>query len=145
MVRALEIAAVGGTPPGKDTPDKTSPPFDARLIGLTLERGELYRRIDDRVDSMIERGWVGEVSGLLERGYGPELPSMSGLGYGDLARHVRGELDLDAAVELIKFGTHRFARSQYSWFRLSDTRIRWFDSDAGLDDAAHDIAGSLSA
>ncbi|MDP6108185.1 MAG: tRNA (adenosine(37)-N6)-dimethylallyltransferase MiaA, partial [Candidatus Brocadiia bacterium] len=112
VVRALEIAAVGGTPPGKDTPDKTSPPFDARLIGLTLERGELYRRIDDRVDSMIERGWVGEVSGLLERGYGPELPSMSGLGYGDLARHVRGELDLDAAVELIKFGTHRFARSQ---------------------------------
>ena len=143
VIRALEIAAVEGASPGRATPHETHPPFNTMLLGLTLERTELYRRIDDRVDVMIDRGWVGEVSGLLERGYGPELSSMSGLGYGDLVRHVRGELDLDTAVERIKFGTHRFARGQYGWFKLGDSRIRWLGSDAGLDDAARDVAGWL--
>jgi tRNA dimethylallyltransferase len=142
VIRALEIAAVQDTSPPA-TPHKTPPSFDTKLLGLTLDRSKLYRRIDDRVDSMIDRGWVGEVTGLLERGYGPELPSMSGLGYRELVEHLRGELDLDTAVERIKYGTHRFARSQYRWFRHSDPRIRWFDSDTGLNDAAGDIAAWL--
>ncbi len=54
-------------------------------IGLTLPRAELYRRIDERVDRMMEAGWLGEVETLVGRGYGPDLPSMSSIGYRELA------------------------------------------------------------
>ena len=145
VIRALEVAHERGVSPGTGAPRKTPPPFDVKVIGLTLPRRELYRRIDDRVDSMIERGWVGEVRRLLEMGYGPGLPSMSGLGYGDLVRYVRGETDLESALDRIKFGTHRFARGQYSWFRPADDRIRWIDSDAGPDAAAREVADWLDA
>ena len=145
VIRALEVAHERGVSPGTGAPRKTPPPFDVKVIGLTLPRQELYRRIDDRVDSMIERGWVGEVQRLLEMGYGPGLPSMSGLGYGDLVGYVRGETDLESALDRIKFGTHRFARGQYSWFRPADDRIRWIDSDAGPDAAAREVADWLDA
>ena len=145
VIRALEVAHERGVSPGTGAPRKTPPPFDVKVIGLTLPRRELYRRIDDRVDSMIERGWVGEVRRLLEMGYGPGLPSMSGLGYGDLVRYVRGETDIESVLDRIKFGTHRFARGQYSWFRPADDRVRWIDSDAGPDAAAREVADWLGA
>ena len=98
-------------------------------IGLTAERTELYRRIDSRVDRMIEQGLVEEVRGLIDRGYSLALTSMSGVGYREIGRFLSGEMALPDAVERIKFETHRIARHQYAWFRLKDERIHWFDSD----------------
>jgi tRNA dimethylallyltransferase len=76
---------------------------------------------------MIQRGLVEEVQQLLEKGYGPLLPSMSGIGYKQIVQFLRGEMTLPEAVDRIKHGTHRLARHQYAWFRLNDSRIRWFD------------------
>ena len=76
-------------------------------------------------------GWLDEVRGLRERGYGPEHSALSGLGYGELMRHLDGEMALDAAVERIKFRTHRYVRQQYNWFRLGDERIRWLAAPLG--------------
>ena len=143
VVRALEVFHLGQGG-GPDGPGREAPPFEAIIVGLTLDRNELDRRTDERVDSMIESGWLAEVRALLDLGYDLDLPSMSGLGYEELGRRLRGELSQDEAVDAIKRRTRRFARQQHGWFRLSDARIRWFQAtEAGLDDAAEYVSAAL--
>ena len=132
MIRALEVYREAKIPLSQ-LQLKTKPPFNTLIIGLTTDRTELYRRTDLRVDEMIKRGLVDEVKGLLDRGYSFTLPAMSGIGYKQIGMYLRGELTLAAAVEKIKFETHRFARHQYSWFRLKDDRINWFDIQGDMD------------
>jgi tRNA dimethylallyltransferase len=126
IIRALEVYEATGRPPSH-VQGKSPPAFDTLIIGLTAERSRLYALIDRRVDEMLHRGLVAEVRSLADRGYGFDLPSMSSVGYRQIGRFIRGEMDLPAAVSQIKFETHRFARHQYAWFRLTDPRIKWFD------------------
>ncbi|MFO8101438.1 MAG: tRNA (adenosine(37)-N6)-dimethylallyltransferase MiaA [Dehalococcoidia bacterium] len=126
IIRALEVCRATGKK-FSELRTKHPPDFDVRILGLTVERDELYRRIDARVDAMMERGFVDEVRGLIDRGYSLDLSAMSSLGYREVGRHLKGETSLEEAVRQIKFATHRFARQQYAWFKLSDSRIRWFD------------------
>ena len=126
VIRALELRLTPGKPP--DPMRKTGPPFNPVIVGLTLPRAELYRRIDARVDAMMAAGWLDEVRALMERGCSLDLPSMSSLGYGELGRCLKGEIELDEAVRAIKTRTHRFARQQHAWFRADDERIAWFDA-----------------
>ncbi len=127
VVRALEVTLVTGRPISA-LQRRTPPPYDIHLIGLREERDALYARIDARVDEMMSAGLLDEVAGLRDAGYGPELPSMSGLGYRQLLAFLAGEMSLDAAVERVKFETHRFARQQATWFRRDDSRIAWFEA-----------------
>ena len=127
VVRALEICYATGERPSQ-LQRKEKPGFSVLVIGLTQERSELYRRIDERSDKMIQRGLVEEVEQLLRKGYSPSLPSMSGIGYRQIGQFLRGDMTLPEAIDKIKYETHRLARHQYAWFRLSDSRIRWFDS-----------------
>jgi tRNA dimethylallyltransferase len=129
VVRALEIYHATGRRPS-ELQRKEAPGFSTLIIGLTCERRELYRRIDMRVDKMIQRGLVEEVDELLKRGYSPFLPSMSGIGYKQIGQFLRGEMTLPEAIDKTKYETHRLARHQYAWFRLSDDKIRWFDVSA---------------
>jgi tRNA dimethylallyltransferase len=129
IVRALEIYYVAGKAPSQ-LQRKVLPAFSTLVIGLTRDRSELYGRIDRRVDKMIQRGLVEEVDGLLKRGYSPSLPSMSGIGYKQIRQFLRGEMTLPEAIDKTKYETHRLARHQYAWFRLSDDKIRWFDVSA---------------
>jgi tRNA dimethylallyltransferase len=126
IIRALEVYEATGKP-ASQVQGKSPPPFHTLIVGLTAERSRLYGLIDRRVDEMLQRGLVAEVRSLTDRGYGFDLPSMSSVGYRQMGRFIRGEMDLPAAVSQIKFETHRFARHQYAWFRLTDPRIRWFD------------------
>ena len=107
--------------------ERKAPPYRILKIGLTMERGRLHRRVDERVDSMVERGLVAEVQGLLASGYSHDLPAMSGLGYRQVLMYLRGELGLAESVQRIKSETHRLVRQQYKWFRLDDETIHWFD------------------
>jgi tRNA dimethylallyltransferase len=126
VVRALEIYYATGQPPSQ-LQRKEKPGLPVMVVGLTQERSQLYRRIDERVDRMIRRGLVEEVGQLFQKGYNPSLPSMSGIGYRQISQFVRGEMTLPEAIDKIKHETHRLARHQYAWFRLSDSRIHWFD------------------
>jgi len=126
IIRALEVHRHAEAPISR-MQGKKAPSFNSVIIGLTTDRAELYRRIDRRVDEMIERGLVDEVRRLLERGYNASLPAMSGIGYKQIIQFLKGELTLEAAVRQIKFESHRLVRHQYSWFRPKDDRIRWFD------------------
>ena len=127
VVRALEVYAETGRPIS-ELQRRSPPPYRTLQIGLTMEREELYRRIDARVERMLERGLVEEVRGLIERGYGLDLPAMSGLGYREMGLYLRGEIGLEEAIRLIKRNTRRFVRHQYNWFRLDDPDIHWFDA-----------------
>ncbi len=134
VIRALEVS-LQGTPFSQL---QVKQPFiDSVIIGLTTDRANLYRRIDARVDSMIEKGLVAEVESLVARGYGFDLPSMSGLGYKQIGLYLQGKTDLPAAIQQIKFDTHSFARHQYNWFRLKDKRINWFELGKDSNQAIH--------
>ncbi|MFC2060305.1 tRNA (adenosine(37)-N6)-dimethylallyltransferase MiaA [Chloroflexota bacterium] len=112
---------------------KKAPPFNVLIIGLTAERAELYRRVDLRIDEMIKQGFIEEVENMVNMGYDFNLTAMSGIGYQQIGRFLKGESTLAAAVQQIKFETHRFVRNQYSWFRLKDDRIKWIDIQGNLD------------
>lgn len=126
VIRALEVYQLTGKP-FSQLGQKEPLLSRSLIIGLTTGRDELYRRIDLRVDEMIEHGLVDEVKGLAERGYGFDLSSMSGLGYKQIGMFLQGKVDLPRAIQNIKYESHRFARHQYAWFRLNDKRIHWFD------------------
>ena len=141
VIRALELRKMsqGAASPLR----KVAPPFSQVIVGLTLPRAELYRRIDDRVDAMIAAGWLDEVRALVDRGYSLDLPSMSSLGYGELGRCLKGETELPEAVQTIKTRTHRFARQQHAWFRADDERMSWFDASASSEPVLAHLARIL--
>ncbi|MCX6557786.1 MAG: tRNA (adenosine(37)-N6)-dimethylallyltransferase MiaA [Candidatus Aminicenantes bacterium] len=127
LVRALEIHRHCGLPPSEAFRHSRSP-FSAYAfirIGLEMDRKKLYERIDRRVERMIERGLVAEVEALLKR-HPPACPPFKALGYKEIVAHLRGETDLETALELIQRHSRQFAKRQLSWFR-QEKDIQWFD------------------
>jgi tRNA dimethylallyltransferase len=104
-------------------------PYQILKIGLSADRQELYRRIESRVDSMMEKGWVKEVQDLLNQGISPRVKPMQSLGYKRLISFLAGELDWARAVNLIKQDTRRYAKRQITWFK-ADPDICWFSAGA---------------
>ena len=133
VVRALEVYTQTGKPAAQKRRE-LSP--NTLIIGLTLPRNELYRRIDIRVEAMLEAGWLQELRHLLIQGYTPDLPALSSVGYRELALYVQNQLSWEETVRRIKTSTHRLVRHQYTWFRLQDPRIHWFDASADVADQA---------
>ena len=126
VIRALEVCQGTGMP-FSQLQAKGTPRSDSVILGLTASRDELYRRIDSRVDAMMDQGLVEEARGLAQQGYRFDLPAMSSVGYRQIGQFLQGQMGLAAAVQQTKFETHRFARHQYAWFRLKDPRIHWID------------------
>jgi tRNA dimethylallyltransferase len=125
VIRALEVYARTGRPMTA-LEGRQPPPWRVLLLGLTLPRKELYRRIDERVDQQIERGLVEEVQRLLQAGVPPDAPALTALGYRQLVASLRGEANLDEAIARIKYETHRYARHQMTWLRRLPG-VHWFD------------------
>jgi len=143
IVRALEVCLKGSTNISEMQKKLTQPlPYEFIKIGLSRDRKELYRMIGTRVDEMIESGLVEEVRLVIERirdkegqrhreakGEDPfvaPLPSMQAIGYKEIVMYLRGEIPLDEAVRLMKRGTKRYAKRQFTWFRKEEG-IRWID------------------
>lgn len=143
VIRALEVFyATGRRFSEWQTPDGSSEPrADCLLIGLRLERQELYARIDRRIDAWMGGGLIEEVRSLLQRGFAPSLPSMSSLGYRQVAQHLAGELSLGDAVARFKLATHQYLKRQLTWFGARPA-IHWFDASTITPD---DIVGLWSA
>ncbi len=96
------------------------------LIGLNLPREQLYERINDRVDQMIENGLIEEVKELLNKGFSKDLPSFQALGYKEAIEHLEGKWTLEKMVYELKKRTRHFARRQMTWFkRFKD--VEWFE------------------
>jgi len=115
IVRALEVYELTGSPiSAQQTQFHGGPRIPYVAIGLHWPRRQLYERIDQRVDYMMEQGLLHEVKALQDR-MGPQ--AAQALGYAQLLKHLRCELSLREAVECIKRGTRRFAKHQLTWFR----------------------------
>ena len=142
IIRALEIYQVTGQPVSQLW-QKKPPSYPVLIIGLTMQRDNLYRRIDARVDEMIKQGLIEEVKDLMAKDYNPDLPSMSGIGYKQIGMFVQEKLDLTTAIQQLKTGTHRFARHQYAWFQLNDARIHWLNEYDDMQKEAHKLVASF--
>jgi len=126
ILRGLEVFRGTGEPLSAFFGKARGIDSDATLyLGLAPEREALNRRIDARVDSMMERGFLDEVQSLRERGYGPGLKSMKSIGYAELHAHLDGREGLAESVAGIKLETRRFAKRQVTWFRRNP-KVQWF-------------------
>lgn len=139
-VRALEVAAITGRPFSSFSHAWEVYPDDrVRVAGVRMPRPVLVGRIEKRVRSMMEAGWLDEVRDLVGRGFGGWLTSTQAIGYAELARHLQDELSLDDAVEATVRRTGALARRQLAWFQR-DPRVRWFEvGPGGAMDAADPI------
>jgi tRNA dimethylallyltransferase len=131
IVRAMEIFYNNnGTAPtelfrGTRTPFRD---YEFIRIGLNIEREKLYRRIEIRVDNMIEKGLVEEVKRLRDK-YPLSCPPFKSLGYKEILMYLDGNIPcIHEAVSLIKQHSRNFAKRQLSWFR-QETDIHWFDPE----------------
>jgi tRNA dimethylallyltransferase len=93
-------------------------------FGILHSKEELNQRIEARVNSMIQRGFVEEVRGLLQRGYSPSLKSLQVIGYKQIISYLKGEICLDKAIFQIKQQTKHYAKRQRTWFK-KDPEIKW--------------------
>ena len=103
-------------------------PYDYRYFVLNDKRDHLYRRIDLRVDQMMEEGLLQEVKRLKEMGYHRGMVSMQGLGYKEILSYLDGEISLDEAVYEIKRDTRHFAKRQITWFKR-ERDVIWVNKD----------------
>jgi tRNA dimethylallyltransferase len=143
VIRALEIYHVTQRRPS-DYGKRASPQEQSLLVGLTLDREELYRRIDARVDGMVAEGLVEEARRLADLGYRLGWGSLATPGYREMGQYLAGEITLDEAVQKTKFQTHRLARRQYTWFKVDDPCIHWLDAAApSLEERATDLVGEF--
>lgn len=140
IVRALEVYMATGKKiserqkeaPWQDFSDKAQKGFQFIMACLYQDMKELYRKIDARVDEMLEKGFVGEVKGLVEKGFGKSFAINDTIGYKEILKYINGEISLPEAVELIKKNTRRFAKRQMTWFR-SEKGIKWVEVREGED------------
>ena len=126
VVRALE-AALGGEQVNQYGASES--PYDALVIGLEMERGALYERINRRVDLMLEAGLEQEVRDLLAHGVSPECQSLQSIGYRQLVWYINGSMDYAQAVDKLKQATRNFAKRQITWYKKMPY-IQWLKLDA---------------
>jgi tRNA dimethylallyltransferase len=128
VIRALEIYRVTGVPKSEwDRRSRQRPPrYRAAVIGLSYaDREVLYRRIEGRVDQMIDEGLVEETRSLMERGVFEVSRTAAGaIGYKELLPYCRGEVTLEEAVAELKTATRRYAKRQMTWF-LAKPYVKW--------------------
>lgn len=95
------------------------------FIGLTTDREKLYKRINDRVDEMIEEGLLDEVKDLYNKKIN-SIPINTAIGYKELYKYFNKEISLDEAVDLIKKNSRRYAKRQYTWIN-NKMNVKWFN------------------
>ncbi len=134
IIRRLELIESGEA--GAYEFRKPNVTDDFVIIGLTMNRELLYRRIEARVDEMILLGLAEEARHVYDK-YG-ETTALKAIGYKELVAHFKGEITLNEAVALIKRNTRRFAKRQLTWFKR-DERINWFEVGSCIEDTIHEI------
>ena len=119
IIRAIEVFELTGKPLSEDQSHRPRPADEqpACVVWLHPPRPWLHNRINQRIDMMMEEGWLEETRQLLESDPPPGRTARQALGYLELIRHLQGEISLKEAVGLSKISTRQFAKRQYTWFR----------------------------
>ena len=122
LIRALEISLSAGKPYSSFLGKKQIPDFfTAKTVVIDWEREQLYERINQRVDLMVEAGLEEEARGLLEH---QQLNALQTVGYREWFSHFNGHWDREKAIEEIKKNSRRYAKRQTTWFRRSIEALR---------------------
>lgn len=121
LIRALEVCLKTGKK-FSELQKKGKPLFNILQIGISAPKEKLYKKIDARVDKMIQEGLFEETKKLYKK-YG-DAPAFSGIGYGEIIQYLAGKITLEEAIRLIKRNTRRYSRRQMTWFKR-DNRINW--------------------
>ncbi|MGB9867207.1 MAG: tRNA (adenosine(37)-N6)-dimethylallyltransferase MiaA [Bacillota bacterium] len=123
-IRALEVYFITGHPISDTWQEAKGLPYPLLTVALDIERHELYSRIEQRVDKMLQAGLAEEVLSLLSQGYSMRLQCFNSVGYAEVIRYLKGECTLEEARRLIIRNTRRLAKRQLTWLR-NDDRIVW--------------------
>ena len=100
--------------------------YDPLIIGLTRDRQELYERINDRVEMLIDEGLVEEVQRLMNMGLTEDNISMKGIGYKEIIDYLNGQITIEEAIDKVQKNTRHYAKRQLTWFRRY-AKIVWYD------------------
>ena len=129
IVRALEVYRLSGRPLSRlqDEHGFKAQPYRTLKICLKLERDELYRRIDQRAETMFGQGLLEEAEALLRAGYDSNLKALRTIGYRQAFAFLRHEMTREEALDDLKQSTRRYAKQQLTWFRKDKSMI-WLES-----------------
>ncbi len=129
IVRAIEVYTLTGRPISELWKERSE---DERFtcFVLYMERNDLYRKINERVEKMFEHGFVEEVQKLLKMGYSKDLKAMRSIGYKEVVQYLEGEISLSECVEKVKLATRHYAKRQLTWFRRYEDAI-WINLSNG--------------
>ena len=106
----------------KKTNDINKKLYDFDIIGLKSDRETLYKRMNDRVDIMLENGLLEEAKSLKDKKNFNNI-----IGYKELKQYFEGNLSFNEAIDLIKQNTRRYSKRQFTWFNNQMKDIKWFD------------------
>ena len=127
VIRALEVYELTGVPFSKQPQVEEEARFRYRVATLTMERSLLYRRIEQRVDAMMEQGLPNEIKGLLDAGVPADAQAMKAIGYKEMIPALRGDISMEEAVAALKQNTRHYAKRQLTWMRREED-VCWVDS-----------------
>lgn len=126
VIRALMMAHNGEKKSERLEKQEHKLLYDAYIIGLTMERDQLYERINQRVDIMMQDGLYEEVKNLVDSKEVFNLQSMRAIGYKEWEDHFYGSSTKDEIVDKIKKNSRNFAKRQYTWFH-NQMEVHWYD------------------
>ncbi|MCA1009317.1 tRNA (adenosine(37)-N6)-dimethylallyltransferase MiaA [Halobacillus halophilus] len=147
VLRALEVyETTGKVMSDYQKQQSNESPFRPVIVGLEMEREELYNRINRRVDQMVEEGLIAEVKCLYDKGY-EHTQAMKAIGYKEFIPYFNGEYNVDRAVELLKRNSRRYAKRQYTYFR-NKMNVRWYliseqEYEEKFETILNDLAGMM--
>ncbi|MGG3561707.1 tRNA (adenosine(37)-N6)-dimethylallyltransferase MiaA [Neobacillus rhizosphaerae] len=126
VIRALEIYHLTGkTMQEYQSYQQPDLLYNTAIVGLTMDRDQLYERINLRVDMMMDEGLLPEVKALYQQGL-RECQSIQAIGYKEIYDYLDGKVTLSEAVENLKQNSRRYAKRQLTWFR-NKMKVEWFD------------------
>ncbi|WP_209122301.1 tRNA (adenosine(37)-N6)-dimethylallyltransferase MiaA [Alkalihalobacillus sp. BA299] len=126
VIRALEvIKRTGKTLSEYQQSQNEEAPYDFVFVGLTMDRDQLYERINKRVDIMIDQGLFEEAKRLYDQGI-RGCQSVQAIGYKEIYDYIEGKVTREEAIELLKRNSRRYAKRQFTWFR-NKANVHWFD------------------
>jgi tRNA dimethylallyltransferase len=146
VIRALEVYKNTGKTISEYQQESKSREmeYNAAYIGLTMDRGLLYNRINQRVDRMFDAGLIEEVKKLRSMGYSKNMTSMQGIGYKEIFDYFDNKCTIEETRDIIKQSSRRYAKRQLTWFRR-DEKIYWVEVDKFefFDEIIHNIMNYL--
>ena len=111
------------------------PKYQPLWLGLDFaERSQLYRRIDLRVDIMLQQGLIEEIRNLLSSGIPPKATSMQAIGYKEFVAALAGNCTIEEAADEVRKGSRHYAKRQLTWFRRNKA-IHWLTRTADMTQA----------